>query len=139
MSTRDIRGMILDDRRSATVKSAGHSGNGRGAAYLREIVGSSWPRARSGHPVGRGQNFAHQVDEVVDGCAGNLRWCCGALQSARTGRRLAGQDWGGEHLCHRIEGAVDGGLGDVGEAEVVVAGIGPQPGEGLVQMEAGAF
>ena len=55
------------------------------------------------------------------------------------GQVPAGQDGGGEHLGHRIEGAVDGGLGDVGEAEVVVAGIGPQPGEGLVQMEAGAF
>jgi len=43
--------MILDDRRSATVKSAGHSGSGRRATYLREIVGSSWLRARYGHPV----------------------------------------------------------------------------------------
>ena len=41
--------------------------------------------------------------------------------------------------CQRIEGAVDGGLGDVGEAEVVVAGVGPQPGEGLGQVDAGAF
>jgi hypothetical protein len=38
-----------------------------------------------------------------------------------------------------IEGAVDGGPGDVGEAEVVVAGVGPQPGEGLGQLDLGAF
>jgi hypothetical protein len=110
--------------------------------YLREIVGSSWLRARDGHPVpGRvlGENFAYQVDEVVDGC---LRESALVLRRATVrpdGQAPAGSDWGGEHLCHRIEGAVDGGLGDVGEAEVVVAGIGPQPGEGLVQMEAGAF
>jgi hypothetical protein len=92
-----------------------------------------------GTGAGPGENFAHQVDEVVDGC---LRESALVLRRATVrpdGQAPAGSDWGGEHLCHRIEGAVDGGLGDVGEAEVVVAGIGPQPGEGLVQMEAGAF
>jgi hypothetical protein len=68
---------------------------------------------------------------------GNLRWCCGALQSGRVAVCWFGL--GGEPRCHRIEGAVDSGLGDVGEAEVVVAGLCPQPGEGLVQMEASAF
>src|SRR5205823_4789993 len=123
MSTRDIRGMILDDRRSATVKSAGHSGNGRGATHPLKTVGSSWPRARYGHPVPGwvvGRIFAHQVDEAVDGCAGNFAL---VLRRANVtvrpyGQAPAGSDWGGEHLCHRIEGAVDGGLGDVGEAEV---------------------
>src|SRR4029077_20054997 len=38
-----------------------------------------------------------------------------------------------------IEGAVDGCLGDIGEAAVVVAGVGPQPGEGLGQVDVGAF
>jgi hypothetical protein len=45
--------------------------------------------------------------------------------------------YGGPGL--RIEGAVDGGPGDVGEAKVAVAGVGPQPGEGLGQIDAGAF
>ena len=39
----------------------------------------------------------------------------------------------------RVEGAVDGGLGDIGEAQVVVAGVGPQPGESLGQIDVGAF
>jgi hypothetical protein len=30
-------------------------------------------------------------------------------------------------------------LGDIGEAEVVVAGVGAQPGEGLGQADSGAF
>src|SRR6266516_7206216 len=38
-----------------------------------------------------------------------------------------------------VEGSLGGGPGDIGEAEVVVAGVGPQPGEGLGQVEAGAF
>ena len=92
-----------------------------------------------GYRVGPGEIFARQVDEVVDGClTGNLRWCCGVLRSAGQ----AGACWSGlgrGSPCQRIEGAVDGGLGDVGEAEVVAAGVSPQPGEGLVQMEAGAF
>ena len=41
--------------------------------------------------------------------------------------------------CLRVEGAVDGGLGDVGEAQVAVAGVAPQPGEGLGQADVGAF
>jgi hypothetical protein len=41
--------------------------------------------------------------------------------------------------CEWVEGAVDGGLGDIGEAEVVVAGVGPQPGESLGQIDVGAF
>jgi hypothetical protein len=36
MGTRDIHGMILDDRRSATVKSTRHSGSGRRATYSLE-------------------------------------------------------------------------------------------------------
>ena len=109
---------------------------------LLKTVGSSWLRARYGHPVtGRvlGENFAHRVGEVVDGC---LRESALVLWRAAVrpgGQAPAGQDWGGERLCHWIEGAVDGGLGDVGEAEVVVAGVRPQPGEGLVQMKASAF
>ena len=39
----------------------------------------------------------------------------------------------------RVEGAVDGGPGDIGEAKVAAAGVGPQPGESLGQIEAGAF
>ena len=39
----------------------------------------------------------------------------------------------------RIEGAIDGGPGDIGEAEVVVAGVGPQPGEGHGQIDVGAL
>ena len=113
------------------------------AVMICKTVGSIWLRARyrpPGYRVGPGEIFARQVDEVVvDDClTGNLRWCCGVLRSA--GR--AGACWSGlgrGSPCQRIEGPVDGGLGDVGEAEVVVAGIGPQPGEGLVQMEAGAF
>jgi hypothetical protein len=31
----------------------------------------------------------------------------------------------------RIEGAVDGSPGDIGEAQVAAAGVGPQPGESL--------
>src|SRR6266480_7544696 len=38
-----------------------------------------------------------------------------------------------------VEGAVDGSQGDVGEAEVVVARVGPQPGEGLGHVDPGAF
>src|SRR5438552_3327819 len=76
---------------------------------------------------------------VVDGCApGKLRWGCGVQRAAgRAGACGAGLGRGSPG--QRIEGAVDGGLGDVGEADVVVAGVGTQPGEGLVQMEAGAF
>ena len=83
--------MILDDRRSVTVKSAGHSGSGRRATYLREIVGSSWLRARYGHPVpGRvlGRISRTRSTRWWMAAFGNLRWCCGAPQSARTGRRL---------------------------------------------------
>src|SRR5436190_8179719 len=99
--------------------------------------------------MGSRENFARRPDQVVDGClAASFCWCCGALQSRLDGQapksRLdgqapTGQVWAETPLWQRIEGAVDGGLGDVGEAEVVVAGIGPQPGEGLVQMDAGAF
>ena len=39
----------------------------------------------------------------------------------------------------RIEGAVDGGPGDIGEAQVAAAGVGPQPGESLGQIDVGAF
>ena len=88
---------------------------------------------------GPGENFAHQVDEVVDVCLRESALVPRRATVRPDGQAPAGSDWGGEHLCHRIEGAVDGGLGDVGESEVVVAGIGPQPSEGLVQMEAGAF
>jgi hypothetical protein len=93
MSTRDVRGMILDDRRSATVKSAGHSGNGRGATYPLKTVGSSWPRARYGHPVPGwvvGRIFAHQVDEAVDGSVGNFALVLRRANATvrPTGRRL---------------------------------------------------
>ncbi len=54
----------------------------------------------------------------------------GRSGGVRTGRRGPGQ---------RIEGAVDGGFGDVGEAAVAVAGVVPQPGEGLGQVDAGAL
>jgi hypothetical protein len=36
----------------------------------------------------------------------------------------------------RVEGAVDGGPGDIGEAQVAAAGVGPQPGESLGQIDA---
>ena len=39
----------------------------------------------------------------------------------------------------RIEGAVDGGPGDIGEAKVAAAGVGPQPGESLGQIDVSAF
>src|SRR5437773_8172465 len=39
----------------------------------------------------------------------------------------------------RIEGAVDGGPGDIGEAKVVAAGVGPQPGESLGQIDLSAL
>ena len=39
----------------------------------------------------------------------------------------------------RVEGAVDGGLGHLGEAAVVVASVGPQPGEGFSEPGAGPF
>jgi hypothetical protein len=39
----------------------------------------------------------------------------------------------------RVEGAVDGGPGDIGEVAVVVAGVGAQPGEGLGQAGADTF
>src|SRR2546429_355410 len=56
---------------------------------------------------------------------------------ARTG--IYRLDGGRGAQCPRIEGAVDGGLGHVGEAEVVVAGVAPQPGEGLIQTNSSAF
>src|SRR5436190_1725913 len=99
--------------------------------------------------MGSRENFARRPDQVVDGClAASFCWCCGALQSRLDGQapksRLdgqapTGQVWAETPLWQRIEGAVDGGLGDVGEAQVVVAGVGPQPGEGLGQIDAGAF
>jgi hypothetical protein len=42
-------------------------------------------------------------------------------------------------LCQRIEGAVDGCLGDIGESEFAIAGVGPQPGESLIKVDAGAL
>ena len=39
----------------------------------------------------------------------------------------------------RVEGAVDGGPGDIGEAQVVAAGVSPQPGESLGQIDVSAF
>src|SRR5271165_7399914 len=56
---------------------------------------------------------------------GRSRRACG-----QAGRRSPGL---------RVEGAVDGGPGHLGEAAVVVPGIGPQPGEGLGEAGAGAF
>jgi hypothetical protein len=86
------------------------------------------------------QTLRSSCIRVTGGC-GRLahrvvRWCCGAVRAARTVACWSGPGGG---PCPRIEGAVDGGLGDSGEVEVVVAGVGSQPGEGLVQLNACAF
>jgi hypothetical protein len=57
-------------------------------------------------------------------------------RDAQLGRARPG--WG-HSPGQRIQGAVHGRLGDVGEAAVVVTGVGPQPGEGLGQIGARAF
>jgi len=59
--------------------------------------------------------------------------------SVPPGRAVACWSGPDEAPCLRFEGAVDGSLGHIGEAEVVVAGVGPQPGEGHVQLNACAF
>ena len=46
---------------------------------------------------------------------------------------------GGRGPGPRVKAAVDGGPGDVGEAEVAVAGVGPQPGESLGEIDFGAL
>jgi hypothetical protein len=57
------------------------------------------------------------------------------LVPAPSGRGRAGRRSPDE----RVEGSVNGSLGDIGEAAVVVAGVGPQPRERLGQVDAGAF
>src|SRR4249919_2082769 len=81
---------------------------------------------------------------LTEGCPGG--WSRTTRRSPRLTRtRDAGLGWSGggrtgrREPCQRIEGAVDGGFGDIGEAEVAVAGVAPQPGEGLGQIDAGAF
>jgi hypothetical protein len=116
---------VVDVGLRTFVKSSAHPGCEHATAT--RYPGGSWGEFRA--PGRRGGGWLCRESALV-------------LRRATVrpdGQAPAGSDWGGEHLCHRIEGAVDGGLGDVGESEVVVAGIGPQPGEGLVQMEAGAF
>jgi hypothetical protein len=134
--------MILDDAEDRHAESPGSGRVGRRTADALEnrrlILAASTLRP-PGTRVGPGENVAHQVGEVADGCVRESALVLWRAAVRPGGQAPAGSGWGGERLCHRIEGAVDGGLGDVGEAEVVVAGIGPQPGEGLVQMEAGAF
>ena len=46
---------------------------------------------------------------------------------------------GGQGPGPGIEGAVGGGPGDVGEAQVAAAGVGPQPGESLGQTDISAL
>ena len=90
---------------------------GEGAAFGHEL-GLEPERQRGGHVRSPRQRVTRPGELAIDGDTESV---------------LSG----GPGL--RVEGAVDGGLGDIGEAQVVVAGVGAQPGEGLGQINAGAF
>ena len=115
---RGISGEILDSTRDAL-----QSLNLRRRA--RPVRGS----ARQCHSPGAG--------EV--GCGGAKRRHLNLRRRGQAPGWSGGGRTGRRGPCHRIEGAVDGGFGDIGEAEVAVAGVAPQPGEGLGQVDAGAL
>ena len=124
----------------ATVRPPRSKDSAAGSVSVETISPSgTWRfRQRRGQPrVDAGEELSHPPRiglGVLDReeVAAAVTWRPGADRPSgggRTGRRGPRQ---------RIEGAADGGFGDIGEASVR-AGVAPQPGEGLGQVDAGAL
>jgi hypothetical protein len=103
-----------------------------------------WPPARSLTDGLRRQSRLRACGEdAASRCAPGGGWLLAendaGMVALRCARAASGPLVRAGEPCPRIEGAVDGGLGDGGQAPVVVAGVTPQQGEGLVQIDTGPF